>query len=316
MSHTVTRRGDKPVRVVYPIPATEAGAARVEGPGTDGDDLSRAIENAAGRAGECHPFPLPGRARAPITMHYPEPRGRWVAPALWWLAGLCACCAWDRAVWLFVSDTGRARWAWLKGAASVKGLWESIAYPTMSDLAGIGRTLAVWAYALGYFAGTMWPWLVLAVIVIFRGWLSTRPGAAMAGVGKGLFVIAVTGVAGGSAELLKLVVRRLRPDASDGWYIFRAYSDRPLSAEDLGLASSHAAIAVAAALVVGGIYPRVRWLLWALAPVCAIGRVLVGAHFVSDIYVGSTLAVVAALVMHRLAGPRSQDVALWNVVRP
>jgi membrane-associated phospholipid phosphatase len=110
---------------------------------------------------------------------------------------------------------------------------------------------------------------------------------------RGGLIIAGSIVGGIAAELSKLVVRRLRPGEL-GEYLFRPFTERPLSTGGLGMPSSHALVAFGAAAVLSRIYPRARIVWWGLAGGCGLTRVASGAHFLCD--------VVAAAVIGWLAG--------------
>lgn len=152
-------------------------------------------------------------------------------------------------------------------------------------------------------------WLVLAAVFV----LHERP----LGRGRwwrGATIVAGVAAAGIAGELLKLLLRRERPRAHEGEYVFRAFSERPFSSGGLAWPSSHAIVAFGAAAVLSRMYPRARIVFWALAWGCGLSRVADGAHFVSDVV---TAAVVAWLVVDgvwRFAAPRAPargtDVAL------
>lgn len=98
---------------------------------------------------------------------------------------------------------------------------------------------------------------------------------------------------GGSlAELLKLTIRRLRPNPDLFEYVFRPFADGPLSNRGMGLPSSHVLVAFAGAAVLAQLYPRARWLWYTLAAGCAATRVLAMGHFLSDTVVAAVLGVV------------------------
>lgn len=153
-------------------------------------------------------------------------------------------------------------------------------------------------------------WVAVAVALVLhdaplgraRWW---RGGMLVAGV-------AAAGIAG---ELLKLLLRRERPRAHEGEYVFRAFSERPLSTGGLAWPSSHAIVAFGAAAILSRLFPRARIVFWALAWGCALSRVADGAHFVSDVV---TAAVAAWLVVDRVwvfslrrrPAPAGTDVAL------
>ena len=100
----------------------------------------------------------------------------------------------------------------------------------------------------------------------------------------------VSALAGGVvAEVLKLLFRRGRPDAELFAYSFRAFTEAPLSTRGLGLPSSHTLVAYAAATAMGVLFPRTRWVWFALATGCALTRVLALGHFLSDVTLAACL---------------------------
>ncbi|MEP6692688.1 MAG: phosphatase PAP2 family protein [Gemmatimonadaceae bacterium] len=112
-------------------------------------------------------------------------------------------------------------------------------------------------------------------------------------------LVLYSATAGGiAAELLKLVIRRRRPDAAHGVHLFRAWSDHPLSNGGFGMPSSHALVAFGAAVMLARVYPRGRILWYALAAGCAATRVLSRAHFLSDVVLA---AAVAPMIGHWVA---------------
>jgi membrane-associated phospholipid phosphatase len=111
----------------------------------------------------------------------------------------------------------------------------------------------------------------------------------------GLLVLAA-GFGGLVAEILKLVFRRLRP-GEFGEYVFRPFTERPFSTGGLGLPSSHALVAFAAAAFLSRVYPRAWPVWWLLGWGCAFTRVAAGAHFLSDVVAAALVGwLVGALV--------------------
>jgi membrane-associated phospholipid phosphatase len=106
-------------------------------------------------------------------------------------------------------------------------------------------------------------------------------------------------VGGIAAEVLKLLLRRERPEAHAGAYAFRSWRDHPLSSGGLSLPSSHALVAFAAAAMLARLYPRARWLWYALAAGCALTRVLARAHFLSDVTLSAILGSAVAALLWR-----------------
>lgn len=96
---------------------------------------------------------------------------------------------------------------------------------------------------------------------------------------------------GGIAEILKLAIRRLRPNPDVFEYAFRPFADGPLSNRGMGMPSSHVLVAFTGAAVLAHLYPRARWLWYTLATGCAVTRLLAMGHFLSDTVVAAVLGV-------------------------
>ncbi len=106
-------------------------------------------------------------------------------------------------------------------------------------------------------------------------------------------------LAGGIAELLKIITRRERPGLHDGLYGWRPWSERTFSGAGLALPSSHAAVAFGGAAMLAVLFPRTRWVGYVLAAGCALTRVLAGAHFVSDVTLAAAIGWATAAVLNR-----------------
>jgi membrane-associated phospholipid phosphatase len=102
------------------------------------------------------------------------------------------------------------------------------------------------------------------------------------------------GLAGLAAEVLKILIRRERPGIHDGAYGFRPWSERTWSGAGLSLPSSHAAVAFGGAAMVAILFPRARWVGYALAAGCGLTRMLAGAHFLSDVVLAAGIGWLAA----------------------
>ncbi|WP_411282238.1 phosphatase PAP2 family protein [Gemmatimonas sp.] len=97
---------------------------------------------------------------------------------------------------------------------------------------------------------------------------------------------------GGIAELLKLAIRRLRPNPDLFEYVFRPFADGPLSNRGMGMPSSHVLVAFTGAAVMAQLYPPARWLWYTLAVGCAVTRVLALGHFLSDTVAAAALGII------------------------
>ena len=109
-------------------------------------------------------------------------------------------------------------------------------------------------------------------------------------------------IAGALAEVLKMFVRRLRPSPDVFGYQWRPFSEDVLSTRGLGMPSSHAIVAFAAAAVLSRLFPRTWWLWYLLASGCAATRLLALGHFFSDTVVAAFLGYAVGVVMARSGG--------------
>ena len=161
-----------------------------------------------------------------------------------------------------------------------------------ASLAGIyerdwGRMLRV--------AGSLVFWAPLALAV----WLAMRR-AAHPRPGRAALLVWGPAVAGGVAELLKLLVRRERPGFADGAYVFRDFAERTWSTSGLGFPTSHGMVAFGGAAVLAGLFPGTAPVAYAIAAGCALTRVLAGAHFASDAVGGAIFGwAIGALLWRR-----------------
>lgn len=101
-------------------------------------------------------------------------------------------------------------------------------------------------------------------------------------------------LAGLTAEGVKLTIARERPVTDtttlrDGWYVFRPLFSGFSNAENLGFPSSHAAVAFAGCMCLAVWIPRAKWIFILLACACAFMRLVIGAHYATDLYVGALI---------------------------
>jgi len=120
---------------------------------------------------------------------------------------------------------------------------------------------------------------------------------------RGLLLVGSATAGGALAEVLKILVRRERPRAADGAYLFRAWADRPFSTSGLGMPSSHVLVATAALALLARMFPRTAPVCYTLAIGCAYGRVAAGAHFLSDVTAALLLGIVVAELLWRRFAP-------------
>lgn len=143
-------------------------------------------------------------------------------------------------------------------------------------------------------------WLIAALAL----WLTERGRLTSAGR-RALLVAGSPALSGIAGEVLKLLLRRERPEVKAGAYVFRAYSDRPFSSGGLALPSSHTIVAFGAAAMLAHLFPRARWVWFGLATGCAITRLLAHAHFASDVVVAACAALATSAWLWRRYGGAS-----------
>lgn len=116
---------------------------------------------------------------------------------------------------------------------------------------------------------------------------------------RGLSIFYATISAGIIAELLKMTFARERPVQQDviqkGFYDFRGLFSGFSDATNLGFPSSHAAVAFAGCLTLAAFIPNTKRFLLFLAIGCAITRLLTGAHFTSDVYLGAIIGWLVSI---------------------
>lgn len=118
----------------------------------------------------------------------------------------------------------------------------------------------------------------------------TRGVLAMVVVRLGFIFIAV-GLPGLLVTIVKRWIGRVRPSAQ-GPFAYEPFSWRP---DYASLPSGHTTTAFAALVAIGAIFPRARPLLWGYAVLIALSRVVVTAHYSSDVIAGAVVGTLGAL---------------------
>lgn len=187
-------------------------------------------------------------------------------------------------------------------------------------LAAAGMALAIWLDKSAYLSigneaaeredwhralrilGYLPTWVVIGAAFIMCDWDAGAPKPARTLL-RGLYIMGAAAASGALAEVLKLLLRRERPDMHAGEHVFRPFSENFLSTAGLGLPSSHTMIAFAAAGALCRLFPRATplWLLAAAG--CGFTRMLDHAHFLSDVFLGAVLGYATAWAL-ALLGPR------------
>jgi len=130
---------------------------------------------------------------------------------------------------------------------------------------------------------------------------------------RGVFVLLSALGSGLLAELIKVLVRRGRPDAmldrdptlplTDPrtfgyvWNWEHTTWGNLFDISDLGIASSHAATAFGGMIALGVLWPRWRWVLLLLAGFASITRLQSRGHYLSDVIGGAACGAVVVLAL-------------------
>jgi membrane-associated phospholipid phosphatase len=154
-------------------------------------------------------------------------------------------------------------------------------------------------------AGTLYPWVLIcgAIAVIRLG--RTRAAAATRddNPGRALLVFLSAALSGGLAELLQMLVGRLRPDrALETGHAFRGLIARFRDTSALSFPSSHAAVAFGAAFALSRFWPGPGAVALIAAAACGLTRLLAGAHYLSDVVGGAFAGYACSLIL--VPGPR------------
>jgi undecaprenyl-diphosphatase len=135
--------------------------------------------------------------------------------------------------------------------------------------------------------------LVVMALVVPRGLdHMSRAVLAMVAVRLGFVFIAV-GLPGLVTTFIKRWIGRVRPSDA-GPFSYEPFSWRP---EYASFPSGHTTTAFAALVAIGALFPRLRPLLWAYAIAIAASRIMVSAHYPSDVIAGAAFGAFGALLV-------------------
>jgi membrane-associated phospholipid phosphatase len=152
-------------------------------------------------------------------------------------------------------------------------------------------------------------WALAGAALVLCDWPRRTVDSVRPALTRGALLLAGGTAGGAAAELLKMALRRERPGAHGGDYVFRAFAERPFSTGGLALPSSHVLVAFGALAMLARLFPR-AWPVWyALAVGCAFSRVAAGAHFVSDVVLAGVVGIAVAEGIWRWHVRRAGDTA-------
>ncbi len=120
---------------------------------------------------------------------------------------------------------------------------------------------------------------------------------------RAFYLFAVAAVSGLVSQALKHLFGRARPKLMEivGPLHFDPFS---LNATFASFPSGHAVTAFAMAIAIGSMAPRWRWPLLGVAVLVGVSRVVIGAHYVSDVIAGAGLGYASAALARRAFAAR------------
>jgi undecaprenyl-diphosphatase len=175
-----------------------------------------------------------------------------------------------------------------------------------TGVTGIGKRLPVWV-VIGFGEVTdfgksgwfLWPSGILLVVVaaIASPALGRTSYLVLVSLAVRLgFVFLAIGIPSLVVSILKRLIGRGRPNRFDtaGPFDYLPFSWR---VDFASLPSGHATTAFAVAVTLGALFPRARPLLWFYACVIALSRIIISAHYPSDVVAGAIIGSVGALLV-------------------
>jgi undecaprenyl-diphosphatase len=112
------------------------------------------------------------------------------------------------------------------------------------------------------------------------------------------FLFLAIGVPGLFATVVKRLIGRARPfvGGHDDPFAYMPFIWRP---EYAAMPSGHSTTSVAAAIAIGAIWPRTRWVMWLYALTIMLSRVVVLAHHPSDVIAGALVGAAGVYLVRR-----------------
>jgi membrane-associated phospholipid phosphatase len=114
------------------------------------------------------------------------------------------------------------------------------------------------------------------------------------------FIFVAIALPGLVVTVVKRLIGRVRPSVV-GPFAYVPFSWRP---DYASMPSGHATTAFAVAVALGALWPRARPLLWLYAVVIAASRVIIAAHYPSDVIAGACVGGFTALIIRNYFAAR------------
>jgi undecaprenyl-diphosphatase len=163
-------------------------------------------------------------------------------------------------------------------------LWLVVLFDALTDFGKSGWFLVPTGLLLVALAAVTSPALGRTACLVLTS-LAVRVG----------FVFLAVGVPSLLVTIVKRLVGRARPFRVDGADLYFA----PFSwrVDFASMPSGHSTSAFAAAVAIGALFPRARVALWIYAGIIALSRVILTAHYPSDVIAGAVVGACGALLV-------------------
>ncbi len=185
----------------------------------------------------------------------------------------------------------------------------------LTVVVGLDAPLRSWARALDPSLNTLlstftalgnsgWAIVTFGLFAALCGWAAGRTkGPRQATLWQarrmGLYVLTTVLVSGGAALVLKNLIGRARPLVPDPGTVL-AFRPLAIEANWASFPSGHATTAIALAVALMLVLPRLGPAFLAIGVWVALSRALIGAHWLSDVLAGAVLGASVAVVLHKL----------------
>jgi len=171
--------------------------------------------------------------------------------------------------------------------------------PMLEFAAGLPPWLVDCAYEITDFGRSGWILAPLGTVIVL---IALFASPALDHLSRALLAVVVTrlgymfiavGLPGLVSTVVKRSIGRVRPSAA-GPFAYEPFSWRP---EYASFPSGHATTAFAALVAFGAVFPRTRPVLWVYAFLIAASRMMVSAHYPSDVIAGAAFGAFGALLV-------------------
>lgn len=112
------------------------------------------------------------------------------------------------------------------------------------------------------------------------------------------FLFLAIGLPGLFVSIVKRLVGRARPFVTGGADPF-VFDPSKWTAAYASFPSGHSTTVFSVLVAFGALWPRARWALWTYALLIAVSRIVVSAHYPSDVLAGAVVGTVGALMVRR-----------------